>query len=118
MVIVSFQEPTSLRQPGEITGRTVLNVFGPMGHGGRWILDSLKVSLLETSQTIDNTKCMTQKKIVLSSTTLPSLFLVDPLWGEMALSKNSRLLHLMQCSPLFTEEINMLLLHDIYALSR
>ena len=36
------QEPTSLRQPGEITGRTVLNVFGPMGHGGRWILDSLK----------------------------------------------------------------------------
>lgn len=62
MVIVSFQEPTSLRQPGEITGRTVLNVFGPMGHGGRWILDSLKVSLLETSQTIDNTKCMTQKK--------------------------------------------------------
>lgn len=75
MVIVSFQEPTSLRQPGEITGRTVLNVFGPMGHGGRWILDSLKVSLLETSQT----KCMTQKKIVLSSTTLPSPFLVDPL---------------------------------------
>lgn len=118
MVIVSFQEPTSLRQPGEITGRTVLNVFGPMGHGGRWILDSLKVSLLETSQTIDNTKCMTQKKIVLSSTTLPSPFLVDPLWGEMVLSKNSWLLHLMQCSPLFTEEINMLLLHDIYALSR
>lgn len=38
------QEPTSLRQPGEITGRTVLNVFGPMGHGGRWILDSLKVN--------------------------------------------------------------------------
>ena len=80
MIIVSFQEPTSLRQPGEITGRTVLNVFGPMGHGGRWILDSLKVSLLETSQTIDNKKCMTQKKkIVLSSTTLPSPFLVDPL---------------------------------------
>lgn len=59
-----------------------------------------------------------RKKIVLSSTTLPSPFLVDPLWGEMALSKNSRLLHLMQCSPLFTEVINMLLLHDIYALSR
>lgn len=50
-----------------------------------------------------------RKKIVLSSTTLPSPFLVDPLWGEMALSKNSRLLHLMQCSPLFTEVINMLL---------
>lgn len=59
-----------------------------------------------------------RKKIVLSSTTLPSPFLVDPLWGEMALSKNSRLLHLMQCSPLFTEVINMLLLHDIYALFR
>ena len=59
-----------------------------------------------------------RKKIVLSSTTLPSPFLVDPLWGEMALPKNSWLLHLMQCSPLFTEVINMLLLHDIYALSR
>ena len=33
----------SLRQPGEITKRTVLNVFGPTGHGGRYILDSLKV---------------------------------------------------------------------------
>ena len=40
------QEPAALRQPGEITGRTVLNVFGPMGHGGRWILDSLKVGCL------------------------------------------------------------------------
>ena len=59
-----------------------------------------------------------RKKIVLSSTTLPSPFLVDPLWGEMALPKSSWLLHLMQCSPLFTEVINMLLLHDIYALSR
>ncbi|KAJ8004685.1 hypothetical protein DPEC_G00138880 [Dallia pectoralis] len=29
-------------QPGVITGRTVLNVFGPMGQGGRYILDSLK----------------------------------------------------------------------------
>ncbi|KAM6985038.1 EF-hand domain-containing family member C2 [Aplochiton taeniatus] len=34
--------PLSKRQPGEITDRTVLNVFGPMGHGGRYILDSLK----------------------------------------------------------------------------
>lgn len=33
-----------LTQPGEITDRTVLNVFGPTGHGGRYILDSLKVS--------------------------------------------------------------------------
>ncbi|XP_076806481.1 EF-hand domain-containing family member C2-like [Clavelina lepadiformis] len=34
--------PLPLRQPGEKTDRTVLNVFGPMGHGGRYILDSLK----------------------------------------------------------------------------
>jgi len=34
--------PLDLRQPGEVTDRTVLNVFGPMGHGGRYILDSLK----------------------------------------------------------------------------
>ena len=32
-----------LKQPGEITDRTVLNVFGPTGRGGRYILDSLKV---------------------------------------------------------------------------
>ncbi|XP_015218867.1 EF-hand domain-containing family member C2 isoform X1 [Lepisosteus oculatus] len=34
--------PPPTRQPGEITDRTVLNVFGPMGHGGRYILDNLK----------------------------------------------------------------------------
>ncbi|KAB5577048.1 hypothetical protein PHYPO_G00205490 [Pangasianodon hypophthalmus] len=34
--------PTPKRLPGEITDRTVLNVFGPVGHGGRYILDSLK----------------------------------------------------------------------------
>jgi len=32
-----------LRRPGELVDRTVLNVFGPMGKGGRYILDSLKV---------------------------------------------------------------------------
>ena len=32
-----------LHQPGVQTKRTVLNVFGPTGHGGRYILDSLKV---------------------------------------------------------------------------
>jgi len=32
----------SLKQPGKTTDRTVLNVFGPTGHGGRYILDSLK----------------------------------------------------------------------------
>ncbi|KAM9319344.1 EF-hand domain-containing family member C2 [Gastrophryne carolinensis] len=34
--------PTRMYNPGEITARTVLNVFGPMGHGGRYILDNLK----------------------------------------------------------------------------
>jgi len=33
----------ALKQPGKVTDRTVLNVFGPTGHGGRYILDSLKV---------------------------------------------------------------------------
>lgn len=32
-----------MRKPGEIADRTVLNVFGPTGHGGRYILDNLKV---------------------------------------------------------------------------
>jgi len=36
------KEVGALHKPGEITERTVLNVFGPMGHGGRYILDSLK----------------------------------------------------------------------------
>lgn len=31
-----------LRKPGEVADRTVLNVFGPMGQGGRYILDNLK----------------------------------------------------------------------------
>ena len=38
-----MQEFVELKQPGVETKRTVLNVFGPMGHGGRYILDSLKV---------------------------------------------------------------------------
>jgi len=33
-----------VKRPGEIADRTVLNVFGPSGHGGRYILDSLKVN--------------------------------------------------------------------------
>ena len=33
----------ALPQPGVLTKRTVLNVFGPMGHGGRVTLDSLRV---------------------------------------------------------------------------
>jgi len=35
------QQPP-MKQPGVQTDRTVLNVFGPMGLGGRYILDSLK----------------------------------------------------------------------------
>ncbi|KAG1970362.1 EF-hand domain-containing family member C2 isoform X1 [Pimephales promelas] len=39
--------PIPKRQPGEITDRTVLNVFGPVGQGGRYILDSLKTGALD-----------------------------------------------------------------------
>ena len=38
------KDAVPLHQPGVGTKRTVLNVFGPMGHGGRYILDSLKVN--------------------------------------------------------------------------
>ena len=41
-----LQDVSPMNQPGVDTKRTVLNVFGPMGHGGRYILDSLKVCLL------------------------------------------------------------------------
>ena len=39
----------ALKQPGKVTDRTVLNVFGPTGHGGRYILDSLKVKMFPLS---------------------------------------------------------------------
>uniref|UniRef100_A0A4W4EVS1 EF-hand domain-containing family member C2 n=1 Tax=Electrophorus electricus TaxID=8005 RepID=A0A4W4EVS1_ELEEL len=39
--------PIPKRQPGEITNHTVLNVFGPMGQGGRYILDSLKTGAVQ-----------------------------------------------------------------------
>jgi len=45
--------PLALRQPGEVTDRTVLNVFGPMGHGGRYILDSLKTGAVINSYYTD-----------------------------------------------------------------
>lgn len=48
----------SLRQPGEITDRTVLNVFGPTGHGGRYILDSLKVSYISILFSQSNAACI------------------------------------------------------------
>ena len=41
-----------LKQPGVATDRTVLNVFGPTGHGGRYILDSLKVTYYEAFETL------------------------------------------------------------------
>lgn len=40
------REPVPLRQPGVEVKRTMLNVFGPTGHGGRHLLDSLKVRVL------------------------------------------------------------------------
>lgn len=40
------KDVTALSQPGVQTDRTVLNVFGPTGHGGRYILDSLKVKFV------------------------------------------------------------------------
>ncbi|CAB4034756.1 EF-hand domain-containing family member C2-like, partial [Paramuricea clavata] len=47
------KEPVSTLQPGRMTGRTVLNVFGPMGHGGRWILDSLKTGAVHINYYTD-----------------------------------------------------------------
>lgn len=37
------KEPLPMYQPGKQTNRTVLNVFGPTGHGGRYLFDALKV---------------------------------------------------------------------------
>ena len=42
----------ALKQPGKKTDRTVLNVFGPTGHGGRYILDSLKVGFHSLHYTV------------------------------------------------------------------
>ena len=41
-----------LKRPGELVDRTVLNVFGPMGKGGRYILDNLKVCPLASDQVV------------------------------------------------------------------
>lgn len=41
-----------MRKPGELADRTVLNVFGPMGHGGRFILDNLKVGIFEVGSRV------------------------------------------------------------------
>lgn len=42
------KEIVPMHQPGEVTRRTVLNVFGPVGQGGRYILDSLKTGAVHT----------------------------------------------------------------------
>uniref|UniRef100_A0A3B1KBS9 EF-hand domain-containing family member C2 n=1 Tax=Astyanax mexicanus TaxID=7994 RepID=A0A3B1KBS9_ASTMX len=39
--------PTPTHQPGEVTGRTVLNVIGPVGQGSRYILDRLNTGAVE-----------------------------------------------------------------------
>ncbi|XP_030055562.1 EF-hand domain-containing family member C2 isoform X2 [Microcaecilia unicolor] len=39
--------PVDLPRPGQITTHTVLNVFGPMGHGSRYLLDRLETGALE-----------------------------------------------------------------------
>ncbi|XP_065178970.1 EF-hand domain-containing family member C2-like [Sycon ciliatum] len=39
------KEPHTVPQPGQTVSRTILNVFGPMGHGGRHILDNLKTGV-------------------------------------------------------------------------
>ena len=49
-----------MHQPGQITKRTVLNVFGPMGQGGRYILDSLKTGAIHT-------ECYTDSDLTLGS---------------------------------------------------
>eukprot|EP00118_Oscarella_pearsei_P002935 m.12276 g.12276 ORF g.12276 m.12276 type:complete len:731 (+) comp23948_c0_seq3:84-2276(+) len=48
------KSPVPLPQPGEIANRTVLNVFGPMGAGGRYILDSLKTGARDTKYYSDS----------------------------------------------------------------
>ncbi|XP_005096411.1 EF-hand domain-containing family member C2 [Aplysia californica] len=50
------KDPGSLQQPGVVTDRTVLNVFGPTGAGGRYILDSLKTGAI-------NGECYTDKDL-------------------------------------------------------
>ncbi|XP_067948008.1 EF-hand domain-containing family member C2-like [Watersipora subatra] len=48
------KDVAALKQPGEVTERTVLNVFGPTGHGSRYILDSLKTGAIQVETYKDN----------------------------------------------------------------
>ncbi|XP_029458980.1 EF-hand domain-containing family member C2 [Rhinatrema bivittatum] len=38
--------PVDLPRPGQVSSHTILNVFGPMGHGGRHLLDRLETGAL------------------------------------------------------------------------
>jgi len=61
------KNPGNLQQPGVATDRTVLNVFGPTGAGGRYILDSLKTGAI-------NTDCYTDRDLTLGA--------VISVWGR------------------------------------
>merc|ERR1712110_406897 len=61
------KDPGSLVQPGVATDRTVLNVFGPTGAGGRYILDSLKTGAITP-------ECYTDKDLTLGA--------VISVWGR------------------------------------
>jgi len=54
------KDPGALQQPGVETDRTVLNVFGPTGAGGRYILDSLKTGAI-------NPECYTDKDLTVGA---------------------------------------------------
>uniref|UniRef100_A0A2C9JF73 EF-hand domain-containing family member C2 n=1 Tax=Biomphalaria glabrata TaxID=6526 RepID=A0A2C9JF73_BIOGL len=57
------KNPGNLPQPGVITDRTVLNVFGPSGQGSRYILDNLKTGAV-------NTEYYTDRELTLGSVIL------------------------------------------------
>nr|XP_033805120.1 EF-hand domain-containing family member C2 [Geotrypetes seraphini] len=46
--------PMDLPRPGQVTPHTVLNVFGPMGHGSRYLLDRLETGALHQEFYKDN----------------------------------------------------------------
>lgn len=48
--------PAQLKQPGEVTDRTVLNVFASRSKGKRYILDSLKVRAVSADMTTGENK--------------------------------------------------------------
>lgn len=52
------KEPVPLHQPGVQTKKTVLNVFGPTGQGGRYIFDSHKTGAVHTDYYRENDFCI------------------------------------------------------------